>query len=59
MIGKTTAWSKNPLHYLYGLIWLSLFVVLALYIFSGKLFMPDSNGNIHIVAILIGWIAEY
>lgn len=52
-------YSKNPLHYVYALIWLGIFVVFAVYIFSGKMFMPDANGKISIVAILIGWVAEY
>lgn len=56
---KKAELSKNPLHYVYALVWLSLFVVLAIYIFSGKMFLPDANGKISIVAILIGWVAQY
>ena len=52
-------YSKNPLHYVYALIWLGVFIIFALYIFSGKMFLPDANGKISIVAILIGWVAEY
>jgi len=56
---NSTELSKNPLNYLYAVFWLALFIVLAFYIFSGKLFMPDANGKINIVAILFAWVAEY
>jgi hypothetical protein len=56
---KAAKISKNPLHYVYALIWLSLFTALAVYIFTGKAFLPDANGKISIVAILIAWVAEY
>ncbi|RXK85989.1 hypothetical protein [Filimonas effusa] len=56
---KKRQFSKNPLHYVYALIWLSLFVAFAVYIFSGKMFLPDENGKISLVAILVGWVAEY
>lgn len=50
-------WSKNPLHYVYALVWLTLFVAFAAYVFSGKMFMPDRQ--ISLVAILVGWVAQY
>lgn len=56
---KNRQFSKNPLHYVYALIWLALFVAFAVYIFSGKMFLPDENGKISLVAILVGWVAEY
>jgi len=52
-------WSKNPLHYVYALVWLALFVAFAVYVFSGKMFMPDEHGKINLVAILVAWVAEY
>ncbi len=55
---KKYKFSKNPLHYIYALIWLGLFVYFAIYMLSGKMFQPE-NGKIHIVAILIGWVVEY
>lgn len=54
-----TKLSRNPLHYLYAVIWFSLFIAFAAYIFSGKMFLPDANGNISIVAILVAWVAQY
>lgn len=51
--------SSNPLHYVYAVIWLAVFAYFAYYIFSGKIFQPDDNGKIHIVAIMIAWVAEY
>ncbi|RFZ95467.1 hypothetical protein D0C36_08070 [Mucilaginibacter conchicola] len=56
---KTAIISKNPLHYVYALIWLSLFTAMAVYIFTGKAFLPDANNKISVVAILIAWVAEY
>jgi hypothetical protein len=50
--------SKNPLHYVYALIWLSVFITFAFYLFTGAMFRPE-NGKIHIVAILIGWVVQY
>ena len=44
---------------LFGIFWILLFAVFAYYIYSGKLFKPDANGKINIVAIFIAWIAEY
>lgn len=53
------ALSKKPLDFLYAIIWFGIFAFFAFYIFSGKMFMPDANNKISIVAILVGWIAEY
>lgn len=50
--------SKNPLHYIYALIWLGVFATFAFYLFTGAMFKPE-NGKIHIVAILIAWVVEY
>lgn len=50
--------SKKPLDILYAILWIGIFGTLAVYIYSGKVFEPY-NGKIHIVAILIGWIAQY
>lgn len=58
-MNKKIQFSKNPLHYVYALVWFSVFVVFAVYIFSGKMFMPDANGKINLVAILVGWVAQY
>ena len=51
--------STNPLHYVYALVWLGIFAYFAFYIFSGKIFQPDNNGKIHIVAIMVGWVAQF
>jgi len=51
--------STNPLHYVYALVWFGIFAFFAFYVFSGKIFEPDSNGKIHIVAILVAWVVEY
>lgn len=58
-MSKKLELSKNPLHYVYAVIWLGVFAIFAFYIFSGKIFQPDANGKIHLVAILVGWVAEY
>lgn len=58
-MSKKLELSKNPLHYVYAVIWLGIFAIFAFYIFSGKIFQPDANGKIHLVAILVGWVAEY
>ncbi|WP_293309094.1 hypothetical protein [Pedobacter sp. UBA5917] len=58
-MNKKIQLSKNPLHYVYALVWFSVFVAFAIYIFTGKMFMPDANGKINLVAILVGWVAEY
>ncbi|RKE57248.1 hypothetical protein DFQ12_2130 [Sphingobacterium detergens] len=50
--------SKNPLHYVYALIWLGVFITFAFYLFTGNMFRPE-NGKIHILAILIGWVVQY
>ncbi|KFC24348.1 hypothetical protein [Chryseobacterium sp. FH1] len=50
--------SKNPMDWVYAILWLVIFGAFAIYIISGRMFEPE-NGKIHIVAILIGWIAEY
>ena len=50
--------SKKPLDILYAVLWIGIFGALAVYVYSGKVFEPD-NGKIHIVAILIGWVAQY
>ncbi len=50
--------SKNPLHYIYALIWLAVFATFAFYLFTGEMFRPE-NGKIHIVTILIAWVAQY
>lgn len=55
---KNYQFSKNPLHYVYALIWLGVFGTFAFYLFSGAMFRPE-NGKIHIVAILIGWVVQY
>ncbi|MDR2283760.1 MAG: hypothetical protein LBE37_11150 [Sphingobacterium sp.] len=55
---KNYTFSKNPLHYVYAAIWLSVFVYFAIYLFTGKMFQPE-NGKIHIVAVLIAWVVEY
>lgn len=55
---KNYVFSKNPLHYLYAVIWFSLFIYFAIYLFSGEMFQPQ-NGKIHLVAILVGWVVEY
>jgi len=52
------SFSRNPLRYVYAVIWLAGFAAFAAYILSGKIFEPQ-NGKIHIAAILVGWIAEY
>jgi hypothetical protein len=49
----------KPKNILFGILWLVIFSVFAFYIYSGKLFEPDANGKINIVAILIAWVAEY
>lgn len=50
---------KKTLNIIYGIIWVALFGALAFYIYSGKLFEPDANGKLNIVAIGIAWIVEY
>lgn len=55
---KNYALSKKPLDFVYAVVWLAIFTAFAVYIMSGAMFQPE-NGKIHIVAILIGWIAEY
>ncbi len=55
---KNKKLSKNPLHYVYAMIWLVLFVSIAYYVYSGAAFKPE-NGKIHLVAILIAWVVEY
>jgi hypothetical protein len=49
----------KPKNILFGILWVAIFSVFAFYIYSGKLFEPDANGKINIVAILIAWVAEY
>jgi hypothetical protein len=51
--------STNPLHYVYAVVWFGIFAYFAFYIFSGKIFQPDDNGKIHIVAIMVAWIVQY
>lgn len=51
--------SKNPLHYVYALVWFGVFGYFAFYIFSGQIFQPDDNGKIHIVAIMVAWVAQF
>jgi len=55
---KNKKLSKNPLHYIYAIIWIVLFGSIAYYIYSGAAFKPE-NGKIHLVAILIAWVVEY
>ncbi|WON92349.1 hypothetical protein ACLCDV_19920 [Sphingobacterium sp. Lzh-3] len=55
---KNKKLSKNPLHYVYAMIWLVLFGSIAYYVYSGAAFKPE-NGKIHLVAILIAWVVEY
>ena len=55
---KNKKLSKNPLHYVYAVIWLVLFGSIAYYVYSGAAFKPE-NGKIHLVAILIAWVVEY
>ncbi|WP_448138993.1 hypothetical protein [Sphingobacterium siyangense] len=55
---KNKKLSKNPLHYVYAVIWLVLFGSIAYYVYSGAAFKPE-NGKIHLVAILIEWVVEY
>ncbi|WP_367210025.1 hypothetical protein [Sphingobacterium sp. R2] len=55
---KNRRLSKNPLHYIYAVLWIVLFGSIAYYIYSGAAFKPD-NGKIHLVAILIAWLVEY
>lgn len=50
--------SNKPLDYVYAIIWVVVFIIFAGYIYSGEMFAPR-NGRIHIIAILIAWIAEY
>jgi hypothetical protein len=50
--------SKKPLDILYAILWIGIFGAVAVYVYSGKVFEPY-NGKIHIVAILIGWVAQY
>jgi hypothetical protein len=49
----------KPKNILFGILWVIIFSVFAYYIYSGKLFEPDANGKINVVAILIAWVAEY
>ncbi|NLR82300.1 hypothetical protein [Chitinophaga eiseniae] len=58
-MNKKFTFSQKPLDYVYALVWFGLFIAFAYYIFSGKMFQPDANGKIHIVAILVAWVAEY
>lgn len=51
--------TKNPLNFLYALLWLGIFCFLAYYTASGKMFLPDENGKIFLPAILVGWVVEY
>ena len=51
--------SRNPLHYVYALVWLGIFAYFAFYIFSGQIFRSDANGKIHIVAIMVAWVAQF
>jgi hypothetical protein len=55
---KNKKLSKNPLHYVYAILWIMLFGSIAYYIYSGAAFKPE-NGKIHLVAILIAWVVEY
>lgn len=55
---KNRRLSKNPIHYVYAVLWIVLFGSIAYYIYSGAAFKPD-NGKIHLVAILIAWVVEY
>ncbi|APU98719.1 MULTISPECIES: hypothetical protein [Sphingobacterium] len=55
---KNKKLSKNPLHYVYAVIWLVLFGSIAYYVYSGAAFKPE-NGKIHLLAILIAWVVEY
>lgn len=55
---KNKKLSKNPLHYVYAMIWLVLFGSIAYYVYSGAAFKPE-NGKIHLVAIPIAWVVEY
>jgi hypothetical protein len=55
---KNYEFSKKPLDYVYAAVWLIGFAVFAVWTLTGNIFEP-SNGKIHIVAILIGWIAEF
>lgn len=50
--------SKNPMDFVYAVLWIVIFTAFAYYIVSGNMFQPK-NGKIHIIAILIGWIVEY
>lgn len=58
-MNKKFTFSKKPLDYVYAAVWLFVFVCFAVYIFNGNMFRPDANGKIHIVAILVAWVAEY
>jgi hypothetical protein len=49
----------KPKNILFGIIWMVVFFVFAFYIYGGKIFEPDTNGKINIMAILIAWVAEY
>lgn len=55
---KFNKMSKKPLDILYAILWIGIFGAFAVYVYSGKVFEPY-NGKIHIVAILIGWVAQY
>lgn len=55
---KNRKLSKNPLHYVYAIIWILLFGSIAYYVYSGAAFKPE-NGKIHLVAIVIAWVVEY